>query len=117
MSESWLPTASPGTGVTRYDATSRERTIAALTHLSIFLSFGLAAPIVWLLFRKSSPFIARHAARAAITHLGGGAAIAAISAVTCGIGSVLIVPLVGLSVYEAFGAWQGKWDAFKRKAS
>lgn len=99
----------------RYEPTEREKQMATLAHVSILFSFGLAAPIIWLLFRGSSPFVARHAGRASLTHLLGGAAVALIGSVTCGLGYVLALPLAGFSLWEAKNAWAGEWDAFKAK--
>ncbi len=101
--------------VKRYLPTERERTVAAIAHGSVVFSLGLAAPIIWLVFRGNSPFIARHAARAALTHIGGGLLISAIASVTCGLGSVLYIPWLGWSFYEASRAWKGKWDALDKK--
>ena len=105
----------PNDLVKRYEPTNRERKMAALAHASVLFSFGLAAPIIWLLFRGNSPFVARHAGRASLTHLGGGLAINLIGGVTCGIGYLLALPWLGFSLWEARNAWKGKWDAFERK--
>jgi hypothetical protein len=101
--------------VKRYLPTDRERTVAAIAHASVVFSLGLAAPLIWLAFRGNSPFIARHAGRAALTHIIGGAVIFVVSWLTCGLGSVLTIPWVGFSLWEASRAWKGKWDAFERK--
>ncbi len=101
----------------RYEPTPREKQMAALAHISILFSMGLAAPIIWLLFRGSSPFVARHAARASLTHILGGVSVALFGSVTCGFGYLMALPLVGFSVWKAKRAWDGKWDFFKAKAS
>ncbi len=101
--------------VKRHQPTDRERTVAAIAHGSIFFSLGLAAPIIWLLFRGNSPYVARHAARASLMHIGGGILITAISSVTCGLGSILFVPWLGFSLWEASRAWKGRWDSFEPK--
>ena len=82
----FLPAKRGSDSVARYDPTEREKQMAALAHISIVFSMGLAAPIIWLLFRGSSPFVARHAARASLTHILGGAAVALLGSVTCEIG-------------------------------
>jgi len=101
--------------VKRYQPTERERTVAAIAHGSIFFSLGLAAPIIWFMFRGNSPFVARHAGRASLMHLGGGMLITVISWFTCGLGSVLFVPWLGFSLWEASRAWKGRWDTFDAK--
>ena len=113
----FLPAKRGSDGVVRYDPTEREKWMAAMAHVSILFSMGLAAPVIWLLFRGSSAFVARHAGRASLTHLLGGAAVVVLGTLTCGVGYVLALPLVGFSMWEAKNAWQGKWDAFKAKAS
>ena len=113
----FLPAKRGADSVARYQPTEREKQMAALAHASIIFSMGLAAPIIWLLFRGSSPFVARHAARASLTHILGGAAVALLGSVTCGLGYILALPLVGFSFWEAKNAWKGEWDAFKAKKS
>lgn len=99
----------------RYEPNEKERKVAALAHAGLLLTGGLAAPIIWLMFRQNSAYVTRHAARAALAQIGGMAAIFLLGPITCGLGYLLALPLVGFSLWEANNAWKGRWDAFQRK--
>jgi uncharacterized Tic20 family protein len=82
--------------------TQEEKTYALVAHLSQFTSFigipGFIGPLViWLIQKDKSPFVGRHALEALLFQVGlfvVGIVFAILSIITCGIGTILFIPLL-----------------------
>lgn len=99
------------------DASSDERTMAALSHAAAGV-FGLAligilVPlIVYLAYQERSKYVRFHALQALVFQVVAAALVWAIGLVTCGFGLVLgLAPLV-IQLYWAWMAYQGSWKPY-----
>ena len=103
---------------------SDERTMAALAHASAVLNFitGIGGPIaalvIWATQREKSPWVAFHALQSLVFQLGLTALTVAavmviwvvgfaISFATLGVGTIIAVPVMILSMFGAFAAIGG----------
>ena len=84
---------------------NEERMLALFAHISIWLGIGLVvAPIVAMLIKQNSPFVQDQAKEALNFHL----SMLIISLVTCGIGSIVCLPLLLIfGVVGGVSAFQG----------
>lgn len=98
--------------------TSNDKVWALVAHLSVFFSTFLGPLIVLLIFQEKSKFIRYHAIQALMVQLGvvvAGVIISMISFVTCGLGSVLYLPLLCVLIVPVWGAFlgmSGEWKGF-----
>jgi hypothetical protein len=102
--------------------TSDDKTMALLSHLSVYVFPFLGPIIFYLIFQEKSRFIKYHAVQALLSHAAlwgmeiiGIILITIISTITCGIGSVLyivLLPLPLLHLWGAYKAYQGEWEGY-----
>lgn len=94
-------------------ADEEERMFAAACHLGVVVGFaGFAPLVIWLLKKDSSEFLAWKAREAMIVQFAALVAVIALSIVTCGFGSMLLLPWFGLEVYLAWKAWEGSREGY-----
>jgi len=99
-------------------ATSDDKTMALLSHLSIYVATFIGPLVFWLIFKEKSTYIKYHAMQALIFQAALwilSVVIGAITVVTCGFGGVLylvLVPLFFVPLYGAYVAYNGEWSGF-----
>ncbi|MDP2310978.1 MAG: DUF4870 domain-containing protein [Pseudomonadota bacterium] len=103
--------------------TSDDKMWALIAHLSVFMSAFLGPLVVLLVFQDKSKFIRYHAIQALMVQVSvviAGIIISVISFVTCGLGSLLYLPLLCVLFAPLWGAylgWSGAWAGFPGLAS
>ena len=83
---------------------------AAIAHACVLIGCaGWGPTILWLMYREpgKSPYVAFHAKQAMIVQWVSLVAIIVLGIVTCGLGTVLLVPYMGFEAWLAWQAWQG----------
>ncbi len=90
-------------------STSDEKLMAALIHLAVVIGFaGFAPLVIWLINKDGkNDYLAFRAKQAAIVQFGALAALVFISVITCGFGTLLLLPWFAFEVYLAWQAYEG----------
>jgi uncharacterized Tic20 family protein len=95
--------------------TDDERLWAALAHALVLPGLAILAPLViWVLYKEpeKSAYVRWHAFEALKVQIGLFVVVMVLSMVTCGIGTVLILPWFALEAWVAWLAWQGKREGY-----
>lgn len=103
--------------------TNDDKMWALIAHLSVYMSTFLGPLILLLIFQDKSKFVRYHAIQALMVQVAvviAGVIISIISFVTCGVGSLLYLPLLLVLFAPLWGAylgWSGEWVGFPGLAS
>lgn len=91
--------------------TDEEKMVAACVHASVVVGFAMWAPaIVWFMYKDppKSAFVRWHAIEALKVQVVAFIVVLFIGLLTCGIGTVLLVPWFALELWVAWQAYEGK---------
>ena len=95
------------------EPTESDRILAALCHAATVIGFAVIAPLlIYLLQLNGSAFVRFHAIQSLIFQVVAFTLIFAIAFVTCGFGTILLLPWFLFELWMAFRAFQGEWAAY-----
>lgn len=94
------------------EVSSDERTMAAICHavaaLFGMVLVGILVPLViYMAYQDRSKYVTFHALQALVFQFVGAVIVWVLGVLTCGVGFLLVLPLMGLQLYYAWLAWQG----------
>ena len=93
-------------------ASGDDKTFALLAHLSVYVSWWLGPLVMMLIFKDKAAFVKYHAVQALAMQIALSVLGAIVATLTCGFGTILLLPLALVPLYGAYVAYQGQWSGY-----